>query len=189
MALKANVLVENITNLSEARYCAGMGVHFLGFPAQSVDPKMYKDITGWVHGLEMAIELPTGASLPAHLNEYQATHIIFSLSEMTSPLPVSAKWIVRLTPQEWEAYKSVMLQNKSQIEFLLFDPMDKSNKGIAKEAAAEFKIYVAMGENSLTDLLTWPVDGITLKGSDEMKTGLKNYDHLSEVLEKLEVEG
>ena len=36
-------MVGNITNLSEARYCAGMGVHFLAFPVDIVNPKMYQD--------------------------------------------------------------------------------------------------------------------------------------------------
>ncbi|MFM7857070.1 MAG: hypothetical protein ACKO96_35380, partial [Flammeovirgaceae bacterium] len=50
MSLKITVGVGNITNLSEARYCAGMGVNYLCFPAERIDPENYKAITSWING-------------------------------------------------------------------------------------------------------------------------------------------
>jgi phosphoribosylanthranilate isomerase len=38
MALKCFVKVGNVTNLSDARYCAGMGVDLLGFPVDAAQP-------------------------------------------------------------------------------------------------------------------------------------------------------
>jgi len=55
--LKTKVKVSKVTNLSEARYCAGMGVDFLSFPVSSVDPKTYQEITGWVAGPLFGVEI------------------------------------------------------------------------------------------------------------------------------------
>jgi phosphoribosylanthranilate isomerase len=185
MALKTKVLVENITNLSEARYCAGMGVQFLAFPTQHVDTKLYKDITGWVHGPEMAIDIQDNSDPSADLNEYQASYIICSVSQLADGLQSASKFIVRLNPTEWNANKLLLNQHRHEIDYLLFSELDKES---IKESSKEFKVYVAMGSNSLSDLMALPIEGIALKGSDEMKTGLKSYEHLSEVLEKLELD-
>ena len=55
--LITKVKVGQVTNLSEARYCAGMGVDFLSFPIVSIDPKTYQEITGWVAGPKFGIEV------------------------------------------------------------------------------------------------------------------------------------
>jgi phosphoribosylanthranilate isomerase len=112
MALKTKVLVENITNLSEARYCASMGVHFLSFPAQYVDPKMYKDITGWIQGPEMAIEFSAAINNEIDLNEYDTKLIIFSIQEERSQFPSLSRWIIRVTPQDWYANNSFLIENQ-----------------------------------------------------------------------------
>jgi hypothetical protein len=40
--------------------------------------------------------------------------------------------------------------------------------------------------NNLADLLSLPIAGLVLTGQTEAMPGLKNYDHLSTVLEQLE---
>ena len=58
MSLKTFVKVGNITNLTDARYCAGMGVNQLGFNVE--DPNFtvekFKEITGWLEGIEYVAE-------------------------------------------------------------------------------------------------------------------------------------
>ncbi|MGV3539700.1 MAG: N-(5'-phosphoribosyl)anthranilate isomerase, partial [Rufibacter sp.] len=58
MALSTIVLVNHINNLSDARYCAGMGVEMLGFSLQEgepgyVSPEAFKEISGWVSGVKL----------------------------------------------------------------------------------------------------------------------------------------
>ncbi|NJM26270.1 MAG: N-(5'-phosphoribosyl)anthranilate isomerase, partial [Bacteroidia bacterium] len=55
MALKVKVKVGNITNLSDARYCAGMGVDMLGFAtikgaAFHITADLYQQLRGWISG-------------------------------------------------------------------------------------------------------------------------------------------
>ena len=54
--LKTFVIVGEISNLSDARYCAGMGVDVLGFNINPVEetcvaPETLNEISGWVAGV------------------------------------------------------------------------------------------------------------------------------------------
>ena len=56
MALSTFVKIDGVTNLSDARYCAGMYVDVLGFNLEEssqkfLNPTQYEEITGWVSGL------------------------------------------------------------------------------------------------------------------------------------------
>ena len=57
MSLKLKIKVGNITNLSDARYSAGMGVDWLGFRMDNIDPQTFREITGWVTGPRFVIEI------------------------------------------------------------------------------------------------------------------------------------
>ena len=61
MALQTFVKISNISNLSDARYCAGMMVDVLGFnidpsSASAVSPEDFAEIAEWVAGVEFAGE-------------------------------------------------------------------------------------------------------------------------------------
>ncbi|MFT6971874.1 MAG: phosphoribosylanthranilate isomerase, partial [Roseivirga sp.] len=62
MALKTFVKVSGINNLSDARYCAGMGVNQVGFEIEEgspnyVDQQSFKEIKGWLSGVEFVGEI------------------------------------------------------------------------------------------------------------------------------------
>ena len=62
MALKTTVKVSKVNNLSDARYCAGMGVNQLGFNIEPdhenyTDPKSFKELADWVSGVEFVGEI------------------------------------------------------------------------------------------------------------------------------------
>ena len=68
MALKTMVKVGQITNLSNARYCAGMGVNMLGFVVDDgseffISPEQFREISGWVAGVEFVGEI-SGSQIP-----------------------------------------------------------------------------------------------------------------------------
>ena len=66
--------------MSEARYCAGMGVDFLSFPITSVDPKTYQEITGWVAGPKFGVEAD-GKNIHS-VHEYKADFIEISINQV-----------------------------------------------------------------------------------------------------------
>ena len=64
MALSTIVKMSSINNLSDARYCAGMGVDLMGFcidPTKSdfLTPLQFKEINGWISGVKAVAEIET----------------------------------------------------------------------------------------------------------------------------------
>jgi phosphoribosylanthranilate isomerase len=62
MPLKTIVKVGNISNLSDARYCAGMGVDMLGFRVIDglpgyIAPQAFQEIRGWISGPKVVAEI------------------------------------------------------------------------------------------------------------------------------------
>ena len=61
MALKTFVKISAVNNLSDARYCAGMGVDMLGFALEATNPdfiapEKYTEIIGWLSGVKFVGE-------------------------------------------------------------------------------------------------------------------------------------
>ena len=52
--LKTTVYVSDINNLSDARYCAGMMVDYLGFNIDKIGIEEFREITQWVEGTIVA---------------------------------------------------------------------------------------------------------------------------------------
>ena len=54
--LKTKVKVSAIENLSDARYCAGMGVEWLGFSMTDVPLDKFNEIRNWLSGVQIVGE-------------------------------------------------------------------------------------------------------------------------------------
>src|SRR5689334_3911967 len=77
--------VRKVSNLSDARYCAGMGVDMLGYvidPASDdyVSPKLYQEMSGWIAGPKRAIEVSPSIDPADLLEQYNPdlVHIHFN---------------------------------------------------------------------------------------------------------------
>src|SRR4051812_19134719 len=88
MPLKTVVKVGNISNLSDARYCAGMGVDMLGFRVLEkqenfISPRLFQEIRGWVSGPKVVAEvygLESPEQLLAIVSNYAPDYFELSLS-------------------------------------------------------------------------------------------------------------
>jgi phosphoribosylanthranilate isomerase len=187
MALKTKVKAGNITNLSDARYCAGMGVDWLSFPINIVNPTLFKEITDWVAGPQSILEVNTLADInqieqyPVAIVEisYQQIGLIDQLTTMT--------WGIILPVSKWDSQKAELIKQKDKIEYLLLLP-DIPDLQVVREIARHFKVLIHQSEfHSIDQLLALPIEGINILGDDELKPGLKDYERLSSVLEELEV--
>ncbi len=189
MSLKTKVKAGNITNLSDARYCAGMGVDWLGFPANVIDPKTFEDITGWVSGPQFVLEV-SGHSIP---EEYHIEVIQINGKELGSNTFSKARLIVTLALADWEASKELIRANKDRIEFLLVTHLtgDRQKDGDAiKVMSEQSDVFIDLDSApySLDDILTFEIAGINISGNQELKPGLKDYAELADVLEQLEID-
>jgi len=182
--LITKVKVGKITNLSEARYCAGMGVDLLSFPVADVNPKMYQEITGWVAGPRFGIEVEKSTLdvIPQYGCDFvQTSHDLID--------DISAKnLIVRLDSLYWASEKRKLIAIKNRILFLelIVPKIDSTTQAIIEDVSKEFEILLSFSNTTdIEAVLKLPVAGISLEGDAEIRPGLKEY-HLADILEKLE---
>ena len=194
MALKIKVKVGNISNLSDARYCAGMGTDMLGFTVARaaegfIDPKTYQDIRGWVSGPAIVAEAcgveADEASwivenyLPDYLaiDSAQANHFA---AETSLPL------IINLRAPYVEAARALD-EIKEKVAYVVIDH-DALRAGALQLLAARYNILLAVDNVALlADIDTLKVAGIAINGSKEIRPGLKDYDFLEAIFEQLSV--
>ncbi len=180
MPLKTVVKVGNISNLSDARYCAGMGVDMLGFQViegeeNYISPKLFQEIRGWVSGPKVVAEIYGIASadeLPGIIENYAPDYFELSESEF-------ARFKDQL------ALPCIVNTNRTiddkQIAFALTDENNVDS--------VEHALIKASSAKTIPDLLSHPaVAGIALSGSAEVRPGFKDYGDLSEILEALDAD-
>jgi len=182
MPLKTLVKAGNITNLSDARYFAGMGVDLLGFSVVEgtphyMAPKLFQEIRGWITGPSVVAEiygLHSKAALDRILEEYKPDYLEMHVAELalfdTLPLP----FVLRVK-------KGDLPTSFSQQPAYLIQPYSDA-------IAAPYPSLLAIDtKEDLETALRHPaMKGIALNGSAEIRPGLKDFDGLTEILEALE---
>ncbi|MEI9921628.1 MAG: hypothetical protein WDO14_22985 [Bacteroidota bacterium] len=181
MSLKVKVKVGRITNLSEARYCAGMGVDLLGFPVGEggLKPEEYKKMIDWVAGPEFVLEAHySNVDLKYITDNYPGHYIEIGSHQLDWLKDKSLNFVLAIKSSEWvNLYGDLMAhQNIKFIELL------EPSKNEATTIRSFFPVLLSDVGMALS-LNT----GIALIGSDEEKPGIKDYE-LSEILESLETE-
>lgn len=181
MSLKAKVKVGRVTNLSEARYCAGMGVDLLGFPVgpDGLKPEQYKQLIEWVAGPEFVLEAHRSQTLDLTYitDNYPGHYIEIGIHQLEWLSHKDLNFIVAIEPQEW-----VRFSGKLKGENLKF--IEVINWGHEK---IESVVPVLVNINSIDDIAKTD-HGIALTGSDEEKPGIKDYSSIADILEALEAE-
>src|ERR1041385_6500820 len=168
--LITKVKVGKVTNLSEARYCAGMGVDLLSFPISSIDPKTYQEITNWVAGPMFGIEVMK-ADLEK-LIQYNS-EFIYASTELIDHLPGDRKLVV--SSADWASEKTQLINAKDRILFLelAIPSINATTESIIDEASREFQVIAKVSHSKdLESILKLPIAGISLEGSSETKVGL-----------------
>ena len=184
MPLKTLVKAGNITNLSDARYFAGMGVDLLGFSVVEgtphyMEPKLYQEIRGWVTGPSMVAEiygLRRKEDLERILEDYKPDYVELSPAELKlfDTLPLS--FILRVDPGDEPSQASL------QPSYLL----QRYDAAVASPYPSLLSIET---KEDLERALHNPImKGIAVNGSAEIKPGLKDFDALAAILEELDAD-
>lgn len=186
MPLKTLVKVGSLTHLSDARYCAGMGVNMLGFKVIAgepdyLTPTSFQEIRGWITGPAIVAEvygLRDPSLIADIIREYKPDYFELGTAELdildSLPLP----YILSL--HEGETMPDV---SRSPAYVMVRRATEYTNSGV--------KLIVDTNTpEEATDALEFPnVHGLAMKGGKEISPGLKDYDALASVLELLEEEG
>ncbi|MDF2456518.1 MAG: N-(5-phosphoribosyl)anthranilate isomerase [Cytophagaceae bacterium] len=189
MALKTNVYISDVTNLTEARYYAGMGVSIIGFNANPGDStfasaQQFDAITSWLSGIQTAWQWHSAPS--QELLDLISSSSSDLIEICTVPLP-----------EQWQFLTKPLLIRTSSIEDL---------QTIAGLPSHTFAGIVWEGDPSVLPPLSGdltlfiqteppfdPLDslldehkGISLKGIPESRPGWNDFDQLADLLESLE---
>src|SRR6478736_7069371 len=202
MSLKTKVKVGNITNLSDARYCAGMGASWLGFPMNEgngslLSPEKFMDITGWVSGPEFVLEAEqiNLNELYSAIQGYPAQYIQLNVSQLELFNPSFIPGLmVSIDIHEWQSVRDKIMKDKEMISYLLIRNEREGNPNDMETLIAEMTeccpVLLGFGivPEKLTDILQLPIEGIAINGSQEEKPGMKDYHQLAEILELLDTD-
>lgn len=205
MALRTSVIVNGINNLSDARYCAGMGVDIVGFnlkldDPERVQPETIKEISGWIAGVQVAGEFLRAR--PDLINELaeefnldyiqlDVPYLIDEIEEINRP--VIQKVFINKDTVESELMEMMELYSPFVHSFIIFSDdfssVDETNTRFLASLAANYKIYLGFGigkDNITATLESIKPAGIGLQGGHEIKPGLKDFDELAEIFEEIE---
>jgi phosphoribosylanthranilate isomerase len=205
MALKTFVKISEVNNLSDARYCAGMGVDLMGFVTDPshhsfLSPESFKEISEWLAGVEFVAELSenTVGEAGSIIENYNVQYIQFEqieflneLAALDIPLIFKIDLAELSDDNELEALCNATTGKVSYI--LLESSKEAGEKFMAKsmEIAENHEIILGFGveaDNVLDLIDSSSISGIALKGGDEIKPGYKDFDALADILEAIEVE-
>ena len=210
MSLLLPVLVRGINNLSDARYCAGMGAQGLIFTLDptlpgAVDAALVRELAGWVAGVELIGEF---GSLPAEdinrlVAECGLSRVLLRFTgQADSPTltPLAVPALVE-TPQfstfdgEYRQrlitkFSDVLPTGFALLTKVLKPDTDKIRQ-LMQTAAAATPLWLsgAFDPATLSALVaTVRPAGLILEGGDEIKPGLRDFTELEAVFEALEEE-
>lgn len=195
MLQKTVLYVSRITNLSDARYCAGMGVDMLGYvvdPAHDdyVSPEQYQEMVGWISGPGRVIEITAPAlDLAKIVSSYvpDAIHIPLDLIHQYA-LP-DMPLMIAIPFHNWQIGLARIQQLKHHISHVIITGFIDNDPPVAFMPMPEKKLLLSLESASgplVTLLKKTNSDGFALRGSRELAPGLKDYEHLARVLEELE---
>ena len=203
--LTRTVKISNVTNLSDARYCAGMGVEMVGFSIdedapQYISPKKFEEICSWLAGVKLVAEtslndaasiLKALESYPVHAVQVESPDLLGYLgSELGLPL------ILKVNADTYgpDDISAVLARYSGAASHFLIEsdqePLSPSWLVALAALPSDVSVLVGFGVeepeslNALNELP--PQIGIALKGSEEIRPGYKDFGSMMDILEALE---
>lgn len=191
--VEKRVFVKNISNLSDARYCAGMGVEFISFNIDKeegffVEPLKIKEISGWLAGIKIILEtnnfdleiintIKEKVEISGFLTKNQSiienlsainSNVFFELNDEAIPLsiPKSVSNLIIETNGSNLTFLKEIEKNAENIHIFIGYQLNTESIGIIKNQFPDF--------------------GFALMGSEEIRPGFKNYDSMVNTLELLD---
>jgi phosphoribosylanthranilate isomerase len=195
--LKTLVKVSAITNLSDARYCAGMGVDLLGFPLGKISIDQFTEIRNWLAGVQIVGEFSTNdaAEIKAKVAEYKPDVLeIDTKVNLVAIQDIDIPKILRVNI-DTDNLPAVFAASAPYVShFLLVGEGPDSLQGMEGSVeiwSAQYPIILGL-EIPEDDLEEWieqsSIKGIGLMSGEEDRPGFRDFTDLMNILEKLETE-
>jgi phosphoribosylanthranilate isomerase len=195
--LKTLVKVSGIENLSDARYCAGMGVEFLGFPLAQIPFEKFQEIRQWISGVEIVGELigPTTSETMNLIHQYKPDRIeVDSKANLIELKKLELPIILRVNLDSDNLPALFASAAPFVSHFLLMGDSKESLVGAESQVeiwAAQYSMILGLDIPD-DDLDEWvsqsSIKGIGLVSGKEDRPGFRDFTDLMTILEKLEID-
>jgi phosphoribosylanthranilate isomerase len=204
MALRTTVKISNVTNLSDARYCAGMGVDLLGFSMDTdhpdyVEPARFGEMRGWIAGVHIVGETRSAdpETIEQLLSTYQPDVLQVDEAALLPYLGTYEKPLilrVELGTATLAQLDALAATEMPGIDYLLLESpaplhLDDDLMASLTYLAQRHPVLLGVGitpEGVGTLLNSLPIAGIALTGGNEERPGSRDFGALMDVLEAIE---
>ena len=198
---RLKIKINHVGDLSDARYCAGMQVHYLGFCVVEdapcyVDETSYREITRWVRGPDFVLECERMsvkaicALLPRYPSQYIETTQEAYIPDLSGlPQKIILKKYIR-QQEDLVALQHMPHAISRHIAYCLCVGSGDwwtAHKTALTSLTKERSLLVgdAISTSALPLLSDLSVAGVALSAQKELRTGWKTYEEMRDVLEYL----
>ena len=192
--LKTKVILSSVTNLSDARYAAGMGVNYVGFSINPADARYLtveqaKNISTWLSGVSIIGEV--GSSPTNEMEAYGLSHFqtdnVSAIDDLREPILT-----LDINTTNSEQIISIIDKHSAGVDFFILNIEANQLSALhsqLEKLCATHRIFISTEfdtKNLAFVLSNIKPAGIVLFGSNEEKPGLSSYDGIADILEQLE---
>ena len=204
MSLNTFVYIRDVHNLSDARYCAGMGVDMIGFRLDTaaenyLDASKFREITDWISGVKIVGEFGNLASsqIKEIVADYKLDYLfLHSLSKLKELKILNIPMILSVDlDKDGEEIITWLNFSAGDFAYLLLlsadDSITDSHKNTIAQLSGQHPVLLGFGidrYNPGEHVTTLGLEGISMAGSPEIRPGFKDYDELADILEALEMD-
>ena len=201
MGLKTFVKISNVSNLSDARYCAGMMVDIIGFNIDFntdsfIAEEDFTEITEWVAGVKFVGEFH-GAGVDTIQNalmKYPVDYVEIDDINLVEKVGLLGKPLIVRLNIESEIELNQLQSHLSYLDELAKIVLIKSGNPLLHDQLdvqieyynGNLKLLKGYGVTPLKTLAKFP--GLELEATEEERPGYKDYGQIMDVLEVIEEE-
>ena len=179
MNYKTKIYISGVTNLSDARYAAGMMVDFIGFCIDdhhetSISEENFGAINNWIEGIRVVGEFyeKTVDEINDLIDKYSLDYIQLPITRLqdASRLDTTVILLANQVDEELPLDDKYIIRTDSLDFYKDHDRLLEVNRGAIKVL-------------DLSD-----VYGVCIRGGDEERPGYKDYDEIGDILEQVEID-
>lgn len=186
--VQMKLIAYDIANLTDARYFAAKGAHMIGFSGELSSIDEVNAIKDWVDVPDFFIKLHESVSAETIWEWSDRTGIE---NFLVSDLPIETvnlfphlNWITFYNPGQIEAFdlKNLIFVSYSQIDSF------KQHQTTFGSGLEHLEAYLDISDNlSITTIEDETFSGILISGSEEDEVGVKSYESIDDVLDRIEI--
>jgi phosphoribosylanthranilate isomerase len=197
--LKTVVKISKVNNLSDARYCAGMGVDLLGFSMDEIPVEKFREMRGWLAGVQIVGETSSTDvdAIREMVENFQPDYIQVASFDVLESLQVLGLPLILRVDFATDNLPALFQSTAALVDTFLvessddFAHLDQATVNLLDAWAFKYPILVGFGitESNVNEVLEQvPAKGVALSGGQEIRPGYSEMDDLMNVLEVLETE-